>query len=100
MKENDMSKRPLTNEQLAELRTLENLRDEDIDTSDIPEIRDEQWRLARKGNLYRPLKQSVTIRLDADILDWFKDHAGGRGYQTDINAALRTHVAKYQKRSG
>nr|WP_312889103.1 BrnA antitoxin family protein [Rhizobium laguerreae] len=34
------------------------------------------------------------------FLDWFKSHAGGRGYQTDINAALRTHVARYQKRSG
>ncbi|WP_280951771.1 BrnA antitoxin family protein [Rhizobium chutanense] len=90
----------MTDSQLAELQALEKLRDEDIDTSDIPEITDEQWRLARKGNLYRPLKQSVTIRLDADILDWFKSHAGGRGYQTDINSALRTHVAKYQKRSG
>ncbi|MBY5414467.1 BrnA antitoxin family protein [Rhizobium leguminosarum] len=95
-----MSNGPLTDAQLAELQALEKLSDEDIDTGDIPEITDEQWRLARKGNLYRPLKQSVTIRLDADILDWFKSHAGGRGYQTDINAALRTHIARHQKGSG
>ncbi|MBY3179079.1 hypothetical protein HFO61_15305 [Rhizobium leguminosarum] len=95
-----MSNRPLTDAQLAELRALEKLPEKDTDTGDIPEITDEQWRLARKGNLYRPLKQSVTIRLDADILDWFKSHAGGRGYQTDINAALRTYVARHQKGSG
>ncbi|NLS04768.1 BrnA antitoxin family protein [Rhizobium sp. P32RR-XVIII] len=95
-----MSKQPLTDEKIAELRALEQLRDEDIDTSDIPEITDEQWLSARRGNLYRPIKQSVTIRLDADILAWFKDHAGGRGYQTDINAALREYVATSTKKHG
>jgi uncharacterized protein (DUF4415 family) len=34
----------------------------------------------------------VTIRLDADILVWFRQQAEGRGYQTDINAVLRRHV--------
>ncbi|WP_454849847.1 BrnA antitoxin family protein [Rhizobium binxianense] len=95
-----MSKPSLTKQQLAELSALEALADEDIDTSDIPEITDDRWLLAKKGDLYRPLKQSVTIRLDADVLAWFKEHSGGRGYQTEINAALRRYVAKREKRSG
>ncbi|MBY5917931.1 hypothetical protein [Rhizobium leguminosarum] len=51
-----MSKRPLSAEQLAELRTLDALSDKEIDTSDIPEIGDDRWRLARKGNLRKPAK--------------------------------------------
>jgi uncharacterized protein (DUF4415 family) len=61
------------------------LRDEDIDTSDIPEVRD--WSRAVVGKFYRPIKEPVTIRLDADVLDWLK--SGGPGYQTRINILLR-----------
>jgi uncharacterized protein (DUF4415 family) len=38
-------------------------------------------------SLYRPIKRSITLRLDADVVDWFKK--AGRGYQTRINRALR-----------
>ncbi|NNU64967.1 hypothetical protein FE844_009985 [Rhizobium indicum] len=51
-----MSERVLTEEQLAELRTLDALPDKEIDTSDIPEIGDDRWWLARKGNLRKPAK--------------------------------------------
>ena len=37
-----------------------------------------------------PLKQIVTIRLDVDMLNWFK--AAGPGYQTRINQILRDHM--------
>lgn len=37
-----------------------------------------------------PLKQIVTIRLDVDMLNWFK--AAGPGYQTRINQILREHM--------
>ena len=44
---------------------------------------------------YRPVKQQITLRIDADIIAWFKAHAhDGRGYQTDINGALREHVQR------
>ena len=43
--------------------------------------------IAEVGNLYRPIKKPVTLRLDADVLTWFKRE--GRGYQTRINRALR-----------
>ncbi len=43
--------------------------------------------IAEIGSLYRPIKKPVTLRLDADVLVWFK--GPGRGYQTRINRALR-----------
>lgn len=70
-----------------------------IDTSDIAEISAEQWSIARPGSLYRPLKQSITIRLDADVLAWFKAHAVGSGYQTEINAVLRNHIANQSNKT-
>lgn len=52
---------------------------------------------AGKG-LFRPLKQRVTIRLDADVIEWFKQEARskgqGRGYQTLINRALRDYMQR------
>ena len=77
----------------AQIRALEALPDDQIDTSDAPEILD--WSDARRGVFYRPVKQQITLRLDADIIAWFKAQArGGRGYQTDINGALREHVRR------
>ena len=46
---------------------------------------------------YRTVKQQITLRLDADVVAWFKSHApGGRGYQTSINRALREHVQRME----
>jgi uncharacterized protein (DUF4415 family) len=45
--------------------------------------------------MYRPLKKPVTLRLDADVLAWFK--AQGRGYQTRINSALRGVMMREKK---
>jgi uncharacterized protein (DUF4415 family) len=73
----------------AELAALARKRDEEIDTSDIPEVKD--WSGAVVGKFYRPAKEAVSIRLDADILAWFKRH--GSGYQTRINEVLRKAMA-------
>lgn len=91
----------LTAEQKAELAALANIRDEDIDTSDIPVLGEEAWKNAVRNPYYaRALKESLTIRLDADILDWFKRHAkDGKGYQTDINKALRAYVMAQERRA-
>ena len=76
-----------------QIRALEALPDDQIDTTDAPEILD--WSDARRGVFYRPVKRQITLRLDVDIIAWFKAHArNGRGYQTDINAALREHVQR------
>ena len=78
----------LTQRQEAEIAALA---DEKIDTSDIPEILD--WSDAKRGLLYRPVKQQITLRLDADVVAWFKASApGGRGYQTQINRVLREYA--------
>jgi uncharacterized protein (DUF4415 family) len=48
---------------------------------------------ARRGLFYRPVKQQLTLRLDADVVAWFKQHARpNEGYQTRINRALREYV--------
>ena len=87
----DISKLP--SDVQAQIRELEALPEDQIDTTDAPEILD--WSDARRGVFYRPVKQQITLRLDADIIAWFKARApGGRGYQTAINDALRDHVQR------
>ena len=77
----------------SQIRAIEALPEDQIDTTDAPEILD--WSDARRGVFYRPIKQQITLRLDVDIIAWFKAHAhNGRGYQTDINGALRAHVQR------
>jgi len=84
----------LTPAQQAELEALEALPDDKIDTRDIPEVRD--WRGARRGVFFRPVKQLLTLRIDADLIAWFKHHTPhGEGYQTRINRALREYVAQH-----
>ena len=92
---------PLTPEQEKRLEALANLRDEDIDFSDIPPLSDDFFKNAVRNPYYaRALKEQLTIRLDADILDWFKSRAkDGKGYQTDINKALRAYVMAHDKKA-
>jgi uncharacterized protein (DUF4415 family) len=82
----------LTTEQRAEIDALVALPDDQIDTSDIPEVTD--WLGARRGVFYRPIKEQVTLRLDADLLHHFRSQ--GEGYQTRINAALREYVKQHR----
>ena len=81
-------KKELSKEQMEMIRNLAAMPDEEIDLSDSPEVQD--WSGSVVGKFYRPMKERVTIRLDADVLDWLKGH--GRGYQTRINRALREYV--------
>lgn len=77
----------LTTKQAAELKALQAMPDSEIDYSDIPATKPEEWRDAVVGKFYRPIKQQLTLRIDADVVAWFK--AQGRGYQTKINELLR-----------
>ena len=54
-----------------------------------------EWR-----RYYRPIKKQLTLRLDADVVAWFKRRAAGRGYQTGINRALREHIERHGKKTG
>jgi uncharacterized protein (DUF4415 family) len=69
------------------------MRDQDIDLSDIPEVKD--WRRALVGRFYRPVKRSITIRLDADVLAWLRSQ--GKGYQTRVNGLLRNAMEGDQR---
>jgi uncharacterized protein (DUF4415 family) len=53
-----------------------------------------------RGRFFRPNKTSVTIRLDADLVDWFKAHAENGGCQTEINRVLRRHMVEAIKKTG
>ncbi len=85
-----MSKR--TKKQKTEIKKLASMPDEEIDTSDIPETTD--WSKAVVGKYYRPVKKQVTLRLDADMLEWFKVRGGK--YQTHINMVLRRYMESNQ----
>ncbi len=82
-----------SNKQVDELRHLAEQTDEGIDTSDIPA--DADWRAGERGRFYRPVKKQVTMRLDADVIAWFK--SGGARYQTRINAALREYIREHEE---
>jgi uncharacterized protein (DUF4415 family) len=82
MKKDDI---PHLEEQLSALRSM---KDEDIDFSDIPEITD--FSGFERGKFFRPIKKPVTLRLDADVLEWFKHHHPK--YQSAINSALRQYI--------
>ena len=78
---------PLTSAQRANIDELARMPDHKIDTSDIPELPLNAWRDAARGKLYRPVKQAVSLRVDADVMAWLKE--SGRGYQTRANKILR-----------
>ena len=77
-----------------EIAALKRMKDVEIDTSDIPEMTD--WSGALVGRFFRPIKEPVTIRIDADVLDWLKSK--GKGYQTRINQLLRAAMQQSKAR--
>lgn len=78
---------PLTDAQRKHLEGLARMPDDQIDTSDIPELTGAQLAEMQRAEHYRPIKKQITARLDADVLAWLK--AGGKGYQSRMNAILR-----------
>jgi uncharacterized protein (DUF4415 family) len=92
MKEGIMTK--IDTKQAKELRNLEKMKQNDIDLSDLPEVRD--WGGAVVGKFYRPIKKPLTLRVDADILAWLKSQ--GKGYQTRINKILRSAMLNQARR--
>jgi len=85
----------MTKEQARQIRALKRMKDEDIDLSDMPEKLD--WSNAVQGKFYRPVKKSLTVRIDADVLAWFK--SGGKGYLTRINRCLREAMLESRKKA-
>ena len=69
----------------SDLARIDRMKDAEIDYSDIPPL-DKSF-FSKATEAWPPAKQQLTIRLDADVLNWLKAH--GRGYQTRINRILR-----------
>jgi len=92
-----MSRRVLTPRQKRELAALASLPDYQIDTSDIPELPPGAWKDAVRGRFYRPVKQAVSMRLDADVVAWLKKR--GKGYQTRANSILRQSMLADTRRA-
>jgi uncharacterized protein (DUF4415 family) len=85
----------LTPKLRAELKALAALPESEIDTAEMPAITD--WSRAVRGPFYRPIKRPLSLRVDADVVDWFQRQ--GQGYQTRMNQALREYVERRRKRA-
>jgi uncharacterized protein (DUF4415 family) len=81
-----------------EIELLSKMRDSEVDFLDIPwqDPNDPKWKNAVIGRFYRPIKQPVALRLDADVLAWLKSK--GSGYQSRINRMLRQQMISELKR--
>jgi uncharacterized protein (DUF4415 family) len=82
----------LTAKQRRKIAALASMPDDKIDYSDIPPLNDRFWKHAVRNPFYRPVKRQLTVRLDADVVAWLREQ--GKGYQTRINALLRTAMLK------
>jgi uncharacterized protein (DUF4415 family) len=73
-------------------KRLSSLKSENIDLSDVPEVTPERFARAvvRAGLAPLRVKEQITLRLDSDVLVWFR--AQGKGYQTKINSLLRAYM--------
>jgi uncharacterized protein (DUF4415 family) len=87
-----MKKKVISKKSQTDWARLKTMQDKDIDLSDSPELTPEQFARAivRRGLQPVPRKAQLTLRLDHDVLEWFRKQ--GQGYQTQINALLRAYM--------
>ena len=83
----------ISKERLAE---IEAIKDEDIDFSDTPELDESFFQNAKLVMPKGVSKKTVTMRMDDDVLDWFKSQ--GKGHLTRMNAVLRAYMLSHQPR--
>jgi uncharacterized protein (DUF4415 family) len=82
-----LSDKPIAPVRRRELKQLADRPDSEIDLSDIPELTEKFWANAVRNPYYRPVKQQLTVRLDADVVAWLRRQ--GKGEQTRMNSVLR-----------
>jgi uncharacterized protein (DUF4415 family) len=88
---------PMTPARKRKLAKLASRPDSEIDFSEIPPLKDSFWKNAVRNPFYRPVKQQLTVRLDADVVAWLRRN--GRGYQTRLNQVLRRAMLDDIKKS-
>ncbi len=91
-----MKKKVTTKRSETEWKRVDATKDEDIDTSGVPQVSPEMFArgIVRRGLKPVSAKQQLTIRIDQDVLDWYKRQ--GRGYQTKINSLLRAYMEAHK----
>ena len=92
-----MKKRSTSKKSGSDFDRLSVMKDSEIDTSDLPEVSPRQFARAivRRGLRPMPAKAQLTIRVDRDVLAWFRKQ--GRGYQTRINTLLRAYMEAHKR---
>jgi uncharacterized protein (DUF4415 family) len=93
-------KKPATSKKSrTDWKRVDAQRDEKIDFSDIPKLTPEMFARAvvRRGLKPVPRKEQLTIRVDSDVLEWYRKQ--GPGYQTRINALLRAYMLEHPRKS-
>ena len=84
----------LTDDQQAELRSLAEMSEEEIDFSDIPN-RPVDWSTAQRGTMYQPIKQRTTLTLDEYVIDWFEENEPDETARHEaINQILLDHIMR------
>lgn len=91
-----MKKAVISKKSRTDWARLDAMKDKDIDLSDVPEVSPEMFARAivRKGLKRVERKAQLTLRVDSDVLEWFRKQ--GRGYQTKINALLRAYMEAHK----
>lgn len=91
-----MNKKSTSTQFGTDWERLKNMKDEDIDFSDIPKITSDMFKTAivRKGSKTSAANSQETLAIDYDIIEFFK--AQGRDYQTNINQLLRAYMEAHQ----
>ena len=88
-----MNAKTLNKKSQTDWNKIDRLSDDEIDTSDISSLDTEFF---KNADLHMPTrKKSITVRLDSDVLDWYRNQ--GKGYQTKINAILRSYMEAHTK---
>jgi len=91
-----MKKNSTSNKSGTDFKRLDAMTDAEIDFSDIPEVTPEMFAkgIVRRG--LKPItKKQLTLRLDSDLIEWFKEQ--GQGYQTKMNALLRAYMEEHKR---
>ena len=91
-----MKKKTISSKSQTDWKRIDAQTDETINLTETPEISAEMFARAtvRRGLKIAPRKTQLTLRVDSDVLDWYKQH--GAGYQTKINALLRAYMDAHQ----
>jgi uncharacterized protein (DUF4415 family) len=91
-----MKKKVTSRKSKTDWKRVDAMKDKNIDTSELPEVPPEMFArgIIRRGLKAVSRKQQLTIRVDSDVLDWYKRQ--GQGYQTKINSLLRAYMEAHR----